>query len=294
MDYTAYTRNKVSGNFRGSLPVEYPPKTKYYSPDEKYFFELEVFSKPIEDGVTFGSYFFAKVEIFDHHSQEKIFDVLNDYSENNHQWLEIDGKMYLFFAELHNGMTVYNLTDKTQISYLDENSHHQIIQYFPSPDRLKMATVRQGLQELLILIYDISKPMELPFPVVFSKKIEDSNGKYIKTIDWKNSSDIEIIHHEQIRISNIFLKVQIVGLSDDKWMAKCRFEDIHGAEYFCGEKLEAFGFEIDNHTIFPIEGSVSVNVIKISTQNAQKIATISVDVGYESIQVDVFEHQLYI
>jgi hypothetical protein len=292
-----FTRNIIKINFKGSQPVEYPPKMKYFSPDEKYFFQMEVFSKPIDDGITFGNYFFSKIDIFNTHSQEKIFGILNNHSENHHQWLTNDGKTYLFFAEFEKGITVYNLTDKTQNTYLKEDSHHQIIQYFPSPDALKMATVEYGLQEFQILIYDISKPMELPFPVVFRKKIEDSNGKHIKAINWGGSGNIEIIHHEQIQICNTSLKVQVVGISEDKYCGKCQFEDIDGKVYFCYEKLESlFGFFVDENTIFPIESGVSVNIIEIFTQKEQKIATVSVEIDYlffNVININVFENQLH-
>ena len=71
--------------------------------------------------------------------------------------------------------TLIHLTDKTQNSYLQKDSYFQIIQYFPSPDLLKLAIVQFGLQELQVLVYDISKPMELPYPLVFKKRIEVQN-----------------------------------------------------------------------------------------------------------------------
>jgi hypothetical protein len=289
-----YERNKISGNFQGSLPVEYPPKTKYFSPDGQYFFELEVFSKPINDGVTFGSYFFAKVAVFDQKTQEKLFETLNNHSGSPHQWLTIDGKTYLFFAEFLQGMTVYNMTDRIMTSHLAESSLCQIIQYFPSPDGLKMATVQYDGHNLEILLYDISKPMELPFLVVFKKKIEYNNGKIVKTIDW-HGNNINIVHEEYVQICNQSIKVQVVGVTEDKWRGKCRFEDIYGNEYFCYEKCEAIGFFPDDNTIFPFESGICVNVIKIFSQNNQKIAKIEVEIGYlesKTIQLDVFEHQV--
>jgi hypothetical protein len=294
-DITTYTRNKTSDNFEGSTLVDYPPKTRYFSPDKKYCFDMTVFSKPIDNGVTFGNYFFAKIEIFDHESQGMIFEALNNHSQDAHQWLEIDGKTYLFFAEFQQGMSVYNLTDKTQNSYLAEKSHAQIIQYFPSPDALKIATVEYALQNLEILVYDISKPMELPYPVVFKKIIENSNGKQVKTVDWHGDS-INIIHEEYVQVCSTSIKVQVVGVTDDYFMGKCRFEDIHGKEYFGYEKWQAmFGFMADENTVFPLESGLTVQVVKVFTKNNQKIATISVEIGYitsETITIDVHENQL--
>lgn len=295
-NYIEASRKSINVNFNGSSTVEYPPKTKYFSPDGNYFFELEVYSKPIDDGFTFGSYFISKVEIYNNHSQEKLFETLNNHIENFHQWLTVDGKTYLFFAEFEKGITLYNLTDKIQNSYLTAASNYQIIQYFASPDALKMATVEYGLQEYLIIVYDISNLREVPFPIVFRKKIEDSNGKYIKAINWNNSEGIEIILHEQIQICNTSLKVQVVGLSDDKFRAKCRFEDINGKEYFCYEKLESlFSYRVDENTVFPIDSSMSVSIKEIFTSNRQKVATIWADIGinnFDEINIQVFENQL--
>jgi hypothetical protein len=284
-----FTRNKTSSNFEGSLPVDYPPKTTYFSPDKKYFFEMTVFSKPIDDGVTFGNYFFAKIEIFDKESQAMLFQTLHNHSAEAHQWVEISGKDYLFFAEFQNGMTTYNLTDKTQKSYLAEGCQHHIIQYFPSPDGLKMATVHYGLQELLILLYDISKPMDLPYPVVFKQKIEDNNGKQVKTIDWHGDS-INIIHHEYVQVCRTSIKVQVIDVFDDKFSGKCRFEDMHGNEYYCYEKWQAmFGFMPDENTVFPLESSYTVEVKATYIKNNQQIALVQIDSGYYRPEIQLFE-----
>jgi hypothetical protein len=295
-DIAIYTRNKTSGNFQGSLPVDDLPNKTYFSPDKKYFFEMAVFSKPINGGVTFGSYFFAKIEIFERESQKMIFETLHNHSSEAHQWVEVGGKTYLFFAEFQNGMTVYNVTDKTQNSFLAEDSHYQIIQYFPSPDALKMATVEYGLQNLLVKIYDISKPIDLPFPVVYHKIIENNNGKQVKTIDWHGSGYIDIVHHEQIQICRTSLKVQVIDISDDKFSGKCRFEDIHGNEFYLYEKWQGmFGFEADENTVFPLESSISVEIIELYTKNNQKIAHVNVDLGYYRVEtqlIEVLESQL--
>lgn len=290
-----YTRNKTNNNFQGALPTEYPPKTKYFSPDSNYYFEMEVFSKPIDDGDTFGTYFFAKVEIFNNQNQEKIFYALHDYFGETHQWLTIDEKYYLFFPEFQKGISLYNLTDRTQNSYLTAESHYQIIQYFPSPDALKMATVQYGLQNLMVVVYDISELMKLPYPVVFKKLIEDNNGKQVKNVDWIGSS-INIKYEEYVQICNHGLKVQVVGVTDDNFTAKCRFEDIHGNEYFGYEKWQAmFNFEADEDTVYPLESSISVDIENISTKNNQKIATVSVEIGYikcENIKIEVYWSQI--
>ncbi len=295
-EFIISTRNKVNGSFQGSNAVDYPPKTKYFSPDKKYFFEMEVFSKPMDDGITFGNHFFAKIAIFEAHNQVRIFDALNNHSNDAHHWLEIDGKTYLFFAEFAQGMTVYNLTDKTQNSDLKADSQHQIIQYFPSPDGLKLATVEYGLQELVVFIYDISKPMDLPFPIVYKKNLGNSNAKSIKTIDWLGGSGIELVLHESVQVCNTSIKVQVVGVAEDKWRGVCRFEDIDGKEHFAKEKLEAMlRFLPDENTVFPLESGISVNIEKIYTRNGQKIATVFIDMGYEfdeAQKFDVFEHQL--
>ncbi|MEY4905145.1 MAG: hypothetical protein RLZZ292_2960, partial [Bacteroidota bacterium] len=234
-------------------------------------------------------------EFFDNESQEKVFEALNNHSQDAHQWLVIDGKTYLFFAEFQEGMSIYNLTDKTQQSYLAEKSHFQIIQYFPSPDALKMATVQYGLQNLEVLVYDISKPMELPYPLAFKKIIEYSNGKQVKTIDWHGDS-INIVHDEYVQVCSTSIKVQVVGVTDDYFTGKCRFEDMHGNEYFGYEKWQAmFGFMADENTVFPLESGLTVQVVKVFTENNQKIATISLEIGYlthETITIDVYENQL--
>jgi hypothetical protein len=295
-EHITHIRNKTIGNFQGSLPVDDLPNKTYFSPDKKYFFEMSVFSKPIDDGITFGNHFFAKIEIFEKESQKMIFETLHNYSLDAHEWMDIGGKTYLFFAEFQNGMTVYNLTDKTQNSFLAGDNHYQIIQYFPSPDGLKMATVEYGLQNLAVKIYDISKPMDLPFPVVYHKIIENNNGKQVKTIDWHGSGYINIVHHEQIQICRTSLKVQVVDISDDKFSGKCRFEDIHGNEFYLYEKWQGmFGFEADENTVFPLESSISVEIIEQYIKNNQKIAHINVDLGYyrsETHLIEVLESQL--
>jgi hypothetical protein len=284
---TTYTRNKTSGNFKGSRLVDYPPKTRHFSPDKKYCFDMTIFSKPIDYGMTFGNYFFAKIEIFDNENEKILFERLNNHSQDVHQWLIIDSKTYLFFAEFQQGMSVYNLTDKTQNSYLAAESHAQIIQYFPSPDALKMATVQYGLQNLEVVVYDISKPMmDLPYPAVF---------KQVKTVDWHGDS-INIVHDEYVQVCRTSIKIQVVCVTDDYFTGKCRFEDIHGKEYFGYEKWQAmFGFMADENTVFPLESGLTVQIVKVFTKNNQKIATISVEIGYlthETITIDVYENQL--
>ncbi len=290
-EFIEYTRNEVRGSFQGSFAEDYPTKTKYFSPDKKYFFDMEVFSKPM---ITFGNHFFAKIAIFDAHSQEKIFDVLNNHSKDHHQWLEIEGKTYLFFAEFATGMTVYNLTEKKCQSFIGAEDRHQIIQYYPSPDLMNMAVVRYGnYPRCEIAVYDISRPMILPYPLVYRDAVAETQE--VESLKWLDGMYLDVVYREQIRIGKTLLKVEVFEVFDDDFWLRCRFKDIHGKEYVCTEKVQAMIGSVDEHTKFPFSGAVDVGLIKKYTLDKQKIATIGVDLGaqfYEAQIIDVFDNQL--
>jgi hypothetical protein len=71
---------------------------------------------------------------------------------------------------------------------------------------------------------------------------------------------------------------------------------MHDNEYFGYEKWEAMlDFMPDENTVFPLESGLTVQVVKVFTANNQKIATISLEIGYityETITIDVYENQL--
>jgi hypothetical protein len=83
-------RQETLLHFEGSKEVEHMPKIRIVSPNQKYCFDATTYSKPIDDGITFGFYFTTKIEVYDNKTQEKIFEFLRNDPYAYHCWLEIE------------------------------------------------------------------------------------------------------------------------------------------------------------------------------------------------------------
>jgi hypothetical protein len=289
-------RQETVLHFQGSKEVDYEPKRRVFSPNLKYYFDATTYSKPIDNGVTFGNYFTTKIEIFDNQNKEKVFEFLRNNAYSHHYWLEIEDTEYLFLSEFESGMSVFNLTERKLKSYVDSEDRHQIIQYYPSPDLLKMAVVQVqygNYPKYRVSIYDISRPFVLPYPLVYKDDVSDNQR--VESLKWLDGMYVDVLYREEIRLGKTSLKVEVFETFDDAFMLRCRFKDIHGKEYICTEKVQAMIGSVDKNTKFPFMGSVDVGLIKKYTLNKQKIGTIGVDLGsefYEAQIIDVFENQL--
>ncbi len=86
------------------------------------------------------------------------------------------------------------------------------------------------------------------------------------------------------------------GALPTEYPPKTKYFSPDGNEYFGYEKWQAmFNFEADENTVYPLESSISVDIENISTKNNQKIATISVEIGYircENIKIEVYWSQI--
>jgi hypothetical protein len=290
----AQIREETFLHFQGSEEIQHEPYERVFSPNQKYYFDATTYSKPIDNGVTFGNYFTTKIEIFDNQNQEKIFQFLRNNPYSYHNWLIIEEIEYLFLSEFQYGISIYNLTEKKFQSYIDSENGHQIIKYYPSPDYLKMAVVQFGnYPNFRVSIYDISEPMNMPYPIVYKKDIYDN--LHVESLKWLESMYVEVVYKEEIRIGKTSLKVEAFEVFGDDFWLKCRFRDIHGNTYQCTEKVQAMIGSIDGNTKFPMEGFVDVGFIKKYTLNNQKICTISVDLDSsfsEAQTIDVYENQL--
>jgi hypothetical protein len=286
-------REETLRRFQGSKEVEHQPKTRVFSPNQKYYFDATTYSKPIDDGVTFSSYFTTKIEIYDNKTQEKILEFLRNDAYSYHYWLEIEEIEYLFLSEFKNGLSVFNLTEKKFKSDIDSENSHQIIQYFPSPDLMNMAVVKHGnYPRFEIAVYDISRPMILPYPLVYRDAVSDRQE--VELLTWLDGMYVDVVYREQIRIGKTLLKIEVFEAFDNDFWLKCRFKDIYGKEYICTEKVQATIGSVDKNTKFPFASAVDVGLIKKYTLNKQKIATIRVAVAghYEAQIIDVFDNQL--
>jgi hypothetical protein len=289
-------REETLRHFQGSKEVEHEPKRRVFSPNQKYYFDATTYSKPIDNGVTFGNYFTTKIEIFDNLNKEKVFEFLRNDAYSYHLWLEIEGTEYLFLSEFEQGMSVFSLTESKFKSHINSEDSHQIIEYYPSPDLLKMAAVQVqygNCPKYRVSIYDISRPFVLPYPLVYQDDVSDNQR--VESLKWLDGMYVDVLYREEIRIGKTSLKVEVFEVFDDDFMLRCRFKDIHGKEYICTEKVQAMIGSVDENTKFPFMGSVDVGLVKKYTLNKQKIGTIGVDLGsefYEAQIIDVYENQL--
>jgi hypothetical protein len=289
-------REETLRHFQGSKEVGHEPKRRVFSPNQKYYFDATTYSKPIDDGVTFGNYFTTKIEIFDNLNKEKMFEFLRNDAYSPHLWLEIEGTAYLLLSEFQYGMSVFNLIERRFKSSIGSEDRHQIIEYYPSPDLLKMAVVEVqygNFPKYRVSIYDISRPFVLPYPLVYKSDVADNQR--VESLKWLDGMYVDVLYREEIRIGKTSLKVEVFEVFDDDFMLRCRFKDIHGKEYICTEKVQAMIGSIDENTKFPFMGSIDVGLIKKYTLSKQKIGTISVDLGFEfheAHNIDVYENQL--
>jgi hypothetical protein len=289
-------REETLRHFQGSKEVEHEPKRRVFSPNQKYYFDATTYSKPIDDGVTFGNYFTTKIEIFDNQNKEKMFEFLRNDAYSPHLWLEIEDTAFLFLSEFQYGMSVFNLTERRFKSNIGSEDRHQIIEYYLSPDLLKMAVVEVqygNFPKYRVSIYDISRPFVLPYSLVYKNDVADNQR--VESLKWLDGMYVDVLYREEIRIGKTSLKVEVFEVFDDDFMLRCRFKDIHGKEYICTEKVQAMIGSVDENTKFPFMGSIDVGLIKKYTLNKQKIGTIGVDLGFESHEahnIDVYENQL--
>jgi hypothetical protein len=289
-------RKKTLILLENSVSSDYPPKNKYFSPDDKYYFENESFTKPINDGVTFGSYFFMKIAIYEKINQTKIGEFLTNHIELEHLWLTKEGKSYLYLVELRNGISVFDLTERTLYTHISKNDWQQIHKYYLSPNVEKLAVIKYSNSGFLLEVFDCSEPTQLPYSVLFKKHLTEANGHYVESIVWLDNFNFDIITKEQIRLGKAFLKVKVIGVIDDGFRVKCSFNDIYGKEYICFEKNQAmFDFMPDENTIWPLNGAVDVHLIRKFAKNGQNYAVISAEVeeGYHnSGEIEVFQNQI--
>jgi hypothetical protein len=273
-------RKETLFRFENSIKSDYPPKNKYFSPDNKYFFENETYTKPIDDGITFGSYFFMKIAIYDNINQTKIGEFLTNHIDLDHLWFANKSQYFLYLAEIKNGISVFDLTKKTLHSYITKDDWQQIYKYYPSPDFEKLAIIKYSNIGYSLEVFDCSEPDQLPYAILYKKQLTEPNAHYVESIIWQDHFNFDIITKEEVRLGKVFLKVKVVGVSDEGFMVECRFKDIYDKEYICFEKAQAmFNFMPDENTIWPIESTIDVHLFRKFSRNQQKIASISANLG---------------
>jgi hypothetical protein len=279
-----------------SVLSDYPPKNRYFSPDNQYYFENESFTKPIDDGRTFGSHFLMKIKIYENITKTKIAEFITNHPELEHLWLTKDGKSYLYLVEFRNGISVFDLTEKKLTTYISKNDWQQICKYYPSPDLEKLAIIKYSNNGFLLETYDISDTTKLPYPILFKKHLTESNGHYVESIIWQDNFNFDVITKEQIRLGKAFLKVKVIGIVDDGFRLRCSFNDIYGKEYICFEKTQAMlNFMPDENTIWPLDGAVDVHLIRKFSKNQQNYAVISAEIDedyHNSGEIEVLQNQI--
>jgi hypothetical protein len=289
-------REETLTQFQGSIIHDNFPKNRHFSPNNQFYFKSETFSKPICDGVTFGSYFFVKIEIFENQSQTKIGEILTNYHETTHLWMSKSNTDYLFLAEFQFGISVFNLTTKTLNSFVSEDDWQQISGYYTSPDFDKLAIVKFSNSGYSLEVFDCSETMNLPYPILFKKHLTGANGHYIESINWQDNFLFDILTKEQIRLGKVMLKVEVIAILEEDSIVECRFKDIYDKQYTCFEKAQAMlTFIPDENTHLPINGFVDVDLVSRHTKNSQNLAFIiaQIDADYHaSDKIEVLENQL--
>ncbi len=296
INITEEIRKETLERFKSSKKYEYLPKNKYFSPDEKYYFEAETYIKPIDDGITYGNYFFLKIRIFETKFNTKIGAFLTNSPDVFHLWLSKAENHYLFLSEFRNGFSVFNLTSPKLESYISKNDWQQITQYHPSPDGNKLGVIKYSNNGYSLEILDCSEPMTLPLTTLYKKHLTEANSHYVENINWIDSFQFDIITKEQIRLGKVSVKVKVVSIADEGHRLQCVFKDVFGREYTCYEKTEAMlNFTPNQDTKWPLFSAIDVYLVRKYIENGQKLAVISTNINkdnQDSGEITVLENQL--
>ncbi len=151
----------------------------------------------------------AVAAITERQSGEEVARLKCDDADFRHCWIERDGVEYLICAEAFWGQTVVDVTHKQFASYVSyEHEHVATLHYYPSPDK-RLIAVDDCCWDVpwSILVYDFSRPLELPLELKGRELLRD--GETFKA--WA-STDSYILADEQ---GNERV-VQIVGDRDTR------------------------------------------------------------------------------
>ncbi len=180
MNHIQKIRNEILHFFDPSRLAEGSQEI-YFSPNEKYRLETSNYWQSKED----VNWDVTKVEIFDNHTNEKLFEFFGNDGRFFHDWITKNGIDYLICAEdLFGGQTVIDLTNRQMESFSPDEEGFIWTNFQLSPDGNKLATIGcYWACPYVIKVYDFKTPMELPLLELMELDLVDNSEEILGWID---------------------------------------------------------------------------------------------------------------
>lgn len=165
----------------------------HYSPDRNYFFRSACYRQTCKN----RNWTVSKIQLFQMHNQEKLFEYIRNDDSLFHGWLTNEGKTYLYLSEDLEGKSIFSFADRQFYSYSFEADTFIWCEYFPSPNGKRLAVIGcHWACPYELVVFDTSNPADYPYRELyrqdtFREKIEWSGDQaltifgeaYSKTVD---------------------------------------------------------------------------------------------------------------
>lgn len=179
MNYIEKIRTELKNDFNNYINHKIDINTVVMSPSYQFRLEFSEYSfkaKNISNVV--------KVEIYNHFTNELIFDFLINYTRFFYGWVNSNDNEYLICAEdIYGGQTVIDLTNQKMEGYSPNKEGFIWTEFHLSPDGTKLATIGcYWACPYDLKIYDFRNPLTLPLKEIYESELR-GNEEIVAWID---------------------------------------------------------------------------------------------------------------
>ncbi len=159
----------------------------YQSPSKSYRIESKAYKQTKEN----CNWNVAQVDLIKSSNNELLRQFYVNDSRYPHEWIEKDGKEYLFCPEdLYGGQTLVDLELNQMASYSPGEDGFISMEFYLSPNACKLAIVGCVWScPYELRIYDFANPMHLPWREIATINIDEYDDQ---TILWVDNETISI------------------------------------------------------------------------------------------------------
>jgi len=170
-------------------------KSEVYSPDKRYFFRANSYKQTDPK----RNWTVAKIEIFQT-GNKKLFEFIRNDDRVYYCWLDVNNTEYFICPEDLEGQSIYDLTNSQFYSFTSQKDPFIWTEILPSPDKTKLAVIGcYWACPYEVVVYDISKICQLPYPVIKRKVVAMENLK-----DWQGNETLILETKDSESLFRIF------------------------------------------------------------------------------------------